>query len=405
MITSKCYNYFRMNRSPGSNVRTGSNADIAFAIVVLTSYFATFSSIRQAAFVDVLLIIILGIAYIMLGIYGYSYAARSENTLLRKLYFVIQLPLGCLIIALGKGAGFSALLLLPLGGQAVVLLTDYWAYLTNLGIVAAYIIAVKSFTSAWPDVWTNLPIFLAGLVFIVVFTQVAVGEEKARKEVERLLAELQETNQRLREYSLNAEELAVVKERNRLAREIHDGLGHYLTTVNMQIQAAMATLAKKPDRARELLGKASTLSQEALADVRNSVATLRAPMDENLPLGAIISDVVKSCECSGIETNFHVLGSERPVSPAVRFALFRTIQESVSNVQKHAHAANLWVTLDFRQPRQTLLTIKDDGVGSENADGGFGLLGMRERARLVNGDLLVNTSPGEGFVIQLTVPE
>jgi signal transduction histidine kinase len=394
-----------MNRSPGSNIRTGSNADIAFAIVVLTSYFATFSSIRQADFVDVLLIIFLGITYVMLGIYGYSYAARSEKSILRKLYFVIQLPLGCLIIALGRGAGFSALLLLPLGGQAVVLLTDYWAYITNLGIVAAYVIAVKTFTVNWADVWSNLPIFLAGLVFIVVFTQVAVGEEKARKEVERLLTELQETNQRLREYSLKAEELAVMKERNRLAREIHDGLGHYLTTVNMEIQAAIATLSKKPNRAIELLVKASTLSQEALSDVRNSVATLRAPMDENFPLGAIISEVVKSCECSGIETNFLVLGNERPVSPAVRFALFRTIQESVSNVQRHAHASNLWVTLDYRQPQHTLLTIKDDGVGSENADGGFGLLGMRERARLVNGVLQVSTSPGEGFVIQLMVPE
>lgn len=394
-----------MDRSRGSSIRTGSNADIAFAIVVLTSYFATFSSIRQTAFIVVLLIILLGIAYVMLGIYGYSVAARSNNSLLSKLYFVFQLPLGCLIIALGKGAGFSALLLLPLAGQAVVLLPDYWAYITNLGIVAAYIIAVKSFTSNWAEVWTNLPIFLAGLVFIVVFTQVAVGEEKARKEVERLLAELQDTNQRLREYSLKAEELAVVKERNRLAREIHDGLGHYLTTVNMQIQAAMATITKKPDRSRELLLKASALSQEALADVRDSVATLRAPMDENLPLGVIIKNVVKSCECLGIETNFLLLGDERPVSPAVRFALFRTIQESVSNVQKHAHASNIWVTLDFRQSQKILLTVKDDGIGSENVDGGFGLLGMRERARLVNGDLQVNTSPGEGFVIQLTVPE
>ncbi len=394
-----------MDRSPGSNIKTGSNADIAFAIVVLTSYFATFSTLRQAALIDVLLIILLGIGYIMFGIYGYSYVARSEISILKKIYFIVQLPLGCLIIALGKGAGFSALLLLPLAGQAVVLLPDLWAYISNLGIVAAYVIAVKSFTASWSDVWTELPIFLAGLVFIVVFTQVAVGEEKARKEVERLLIELQATNQRLREFSLKSEELAVAEERNRLAREIHDGLGHYLTTVNMQIQAALATLTKKPDRARELLVKASSLSQEALDDVRNSVATLRAPMDENLPLGMIIKEVLKSCECTGIETNFLLLGSERQMSPAVRFALFRTIQESVSNVQKHAQASNLWVTLDFRQNQKTILTVKDDGIGSENTDGGFGLLGMRERARLVNGDFVVDTSPGEGFAIQLTVPE
>ena len=128
-------------------------------------------------------------------------------------------------------------------------------------------------------------------------------------------------------------------------------------------------------------------------------------MDETLPLGMIIKNVLKSCECSGIETNFLILGSERQVTPAVRFALFRTIQESVSNVQKHAQASNVWVTLDFRQVQKTILTVKDDGIGSENVDGGFGLLGMRERARLVNGDLEVNTSPGEGFAIQLTVPE
>lgn len=394
-----------MDRSPGSNIKTGSNADIAFAIVVLTSYFATFSTLKHAALIDVLLIILLGIGYIMFGIYGYSFVARSEISILKKIYFIVQLPLGCLIIALGKGAGFSALLLLPLAGQAVVLLPDLWAYIFNLGIVAAYVIAVKSFTASWPDVWTELPIFLAGLVFIVVFTQVAVGEEKARKEVERLLIELQATNQRLREFSLKSEELAVAEERNRLAREIHDGLGHYLTTVNMQIQAALATLTKKPDRARELLVKASSLSQEALEDVRNSVATLRAPMDEKLPLGVIIKEVLKSCECTGIETNFLLLGNERQMSPAVRFALFRTIQESVSNVQKHARASNIWVTLDFRQNQKTILTVKDDGIGSENTDGGFGLLGMRERARLVNGDFAVDTSPGQGFAIQLTVPE
>jgi len=271
--------------------------------------------------------------------------------------------------------------------------------------VAAYTLSVRSFTSSWADVWATLPIFLAGLIFILVFTQVAVGEERARKEVERLLSELQETNRQLREYSLKAEELAVMKERNRLAREIHDGLGHYLTTINIQIQAALATFEKKPDRARELLLKAGNQSQEALSDVRDSVATLRAPMDESLPLEMIFRDVLKGCECTGIETNFMMLGVERPMSPPLRFALFRTIQEAVSNIQKHAHAANIWVSLDFRQERQIELIIRDDGVGSDRAEGGFGLLGLRERARLVNGNLNITTSPGKGFEIDLKVPE
>jgi two-component system sensor histidine kinase DegS len=100
-----------------------------------------------------------------------------------------------------------------------------------------------------------------------------------------------------------------------------------------------------------------------------------------------------------------MLGNERLISAPLRFALFRTVQEAVSNVQKHAHASNLWVTLDFRQADQTVLTVRDDGVGSERIDGGFGLLGLRERGRLVNGNINIKTSPGEGFVIELVVPE
>jgi signal transduction histidine kinase len=394
-----------MNKTPARSVMTGSNADIAFAIVVLTSYFATFSSLRRAALIDVVLIILLGVAYITFGIYGYAYVSKSEFLVLKIFYFAVQIPLGSLIISLGKGTGFNALLLLPLAGQAVVLMSDYWAYVTNLGIVATYVVAVRSFTSSWSDVWTDLPIFLAGLIFIVVFTQVAVGEEKARKEVERLVSELQETNRRLSEFSIKAEELAIVKERNRLAREIHDGLGHYLTTINIQIQAAIVTLEKKPERAGELLAKAGSLSQEALSDIRNSVATLRAPMDESLPLEIIIQDVLKSCECTGIETNFRILGVERPISEGLRVALFRTIQEAVSNVQKHAQASNIWVILDFRDHEQILLTISDDGKGSDHLDGGFGLLGLQERARLLNGKLEIQTAPGKGFAINLVVPE
>jgi signal transduction histidine kinase len=394
-----------MNEPPISRIKTGSNADIAFAIVVLTSYFATFTTLRKVAFIDLVLILLLGVAYIAFGIYGYAHVARSDVFTFKVIYFAVQIPPGSLIIALCKGAGFNALLLLPVAGQAVVLFTDTWAYLTNLGIVAAYILSVRTFTSSWSDVWVDLPIFLAGLIFILVFTQVAVGEEKARKEVEHLFSELQETNRQLSEYSLKAEELAVAQERNRLAREIHDGLGHYLTTINIQIQAAIATLDKKPERARELLLKAGSLSQEALSDVRNSVATLRAPMDESLSLEMIVRTVLKSCECSGFETNFNMLGNERLISAPLRFALFRTVQEAVSNVQKHAHASNLWVTLDFRQADQTVLTVRDDGVGSERIDGGFGLLGLRERGRLVNGNINIKTSPGEGFVIELVVPE
>ena len=108
----------------------------------------------------------------------------------------------------------------------------------NLIIVAAYLVAVYAYSSDWVEVWSVIQIFLAGLIFVIVFTTMAIGEEKARKEVERLVSDLETANKQLREYALQAGELATIRERNRLAREIHDGLGHYLTAIHMQLQAA-----------------------------------------------------------------------------------------------------------------------------------------------------------------------
>src|SRR5512133_1331337 len=96
-----------------SLIKPGSNADIAFAVVVLASYFATFAATRQARIFDILLMIFLGIAYIVMGIYGYAYCAKSPLPVIRLGYFLIQIPLGGLIVSLGKGAGYNALMLIP----------------------------------------------------------------------------------------------------------------------------------------------------------------------------------------------------------------------------------------------------------------------------------------------------
>lgn len=123
------------------------------------------------------------------------------------------------------------MVLLPLAAHTVVLLKQGWMYVINLIIVAAYLVAVYAYSSDWVEVWSVIQIFLAGLIFVIVFTTMAIGEEKARKEVERLVSDLESANKQLREYALQAGELATIRERNRLAREIHDGLGHYLTAI------------------------------------------------------------------------------------------------------------------------------------------------------------------------------
>src|SRR5262249_49042575 len=118
-------------------------------------------------------------------------------------------------------------------------------------------------------------IWIASLVFVLVVSWTVMSHRRARIQVERLARELKEANQQLRAQAVEIEELAIAKERNRIARDIHDGLGHYLTVIHVQLEAAQTLLARDPNAARQALLKAQELTREGLADVRRSVALLR----------------------------------------------------------------------------------------------------------------------------------
>jgi signal transduction histidine kinase len=385
-------------------MKTGAGADLAFAVVLLASYLATFSALQTASAMEILLMISLGIAYVSIGIYGYGFCARSSNPALHLAYFAIQVPLGGLIVYLAKGAGFNAMILLPLAGHSVMLLRQWWMISVNAAILGAYVLAVLAFAHNFSAVFNGLPIFLAGQVFIVAFTQMAVNEEKVRREVERLATELARANQRLREYALQVEELAITKERNRLAREIHDGLGHYLTTVHMQLRAAQAVMDKDPQHSLEIMQTAQNVTQEALADIRRSVGALRLTAGETMPLTDEIKKMLQGYELIGIETALELMGKPRPLDPKSHLTLYRAVQEGLSNINKHASASNVTIRLDYSDQQIVRLVIKDDGKGADQFEGGFGLMGLRERALLLEGEFNVMSTPGKGFTLEIGVP-
>jgi signal transduction histidine kinase len=385
-------------------MKTGAGADLAFAVVLLASYLATFSALQTASTVEILLMISLGIAYVSIGIYGYGFCARSNSLPVHLAYFAIQIPLGGLIVYLARGAGFNALILLPLAGHSVMLLRLWWMIGANALILSAYVVAVLSFANDWTTVFDGLPIFLAGQVFIVAFTQMAVNEEKARQEVERLATELATANQRLREYAMQVEELAIAKERNRLAREIHDGLGHYLTTVHMQIRAAQAVMKNDPQRSMEIMHTAQNVTQEALADIRRSVGALRLTAGETLPLTDEMRKMLLGYEMAGLKTGLNIIGQPRHLAPKSHLTLYRALQEGLSNINKHAAASQVSVKLDYSNEKWVRLAIEDDGRGTNQFDGGFGLMGLRERAILLEGEFKVTSSPGNGFKLEIGVP-
>jgi signal transduction histidine kinase len=377
-----------------------SSGNIAFAIVVCASYAsgtaAMFYSHRPVTRFEAAVLLTVGIAYLFVGTYGFTRVRESRSLLAGVVYFVIQLSLGTTLIRLSGSTGELSLILLPLAGQTALSLP---IYLTVPLCLSIYTILVMPFLlhGRWIDAIALAVIYGTGIVFVAVFTRVAASERDARNA-------LAEANQLLRDHASQVEELATTKERNRLAREIHDSVGHYLTVVNVQIGAARTVLDQNRSRALEHLSKAQSLTQEGLAEVRHSVAALRASPTESRPLPEALTALVDQWRAAGLNANFRLSGNVRTLTPQTNLTLYRAGQEALTNVAKHANATTVNVRLNYGDDR-IRLTIEDNGVGASESEGGFGLLGIRERVQLLNGSVRVTTGAGQGFILEVEVPE
>jgi signal transduction histidine kinase len=382
-----------------TQARRFTSGNIAFAIVVCASYAsgtaAIFYSHRPVTRVEGAVLLTLGIAYLFVGTYGFTRVRQSRSLMAGVVYFAIQLSLGGTLLRLGS-TGELSLILLPLAGQTALILP---IYLTVPLCLSIYTILVMPFLlrGRWIDAIALALIYGTGIVFVTVFTRVAASERDARNA-------LAEANQLLRDHASQVEELATTKERNRLAREIHDSVGHYLTVVNVQIGAARTLLDQNRSRALEHLSKAQSLTQEGLAEVRHSVAALRASPTESRPLPEALTALVDQWRAAGLNANFRLAGTVRTLTPQTNLTLYRAGQEALTNVAKHANATRVNVHLDYGADR-IRLTITDNGVGASESEGGFGLLGIRERVQLLNGSVRVTTGAGKGFILEVEVPE
>jgi signal transduction histidine kinase len=215
---------------------------------------------------------------------------------------------------------------------------------------------------------------------------------------------LQRANRKLAEYADQVDELATIRERNRLAREIHDNLGHYLTVVNTQIEAARAVMSVSPERSDYLLERAQTLTREGLSEVRRSVAALRSSPTEAYPLHEAIQRLVDEHIASGLSITYVIKGPVRTCHPGIEMALYRAAQEGLTNVRKHAQAESVDVCLSYMSAEQIELTIHDDGKNTPGVEPGFGLMGLQERFKLLHGILKTQAIPNEGFTLEVEVP-
>lgn len=378
---------------------------IILIVVVCAAYAPLFFSER---FYDLPLwhsggLIGLGIAYFVCAFTGYRWGVDRTKVWPTVLYYGVMLALvtGAFLLGLNLG-GAIWLLYLPIAGESVALSRP-----GTIIVCSAILITLTAIfwqITSPLNVLANIASIASALGFVLVFSYVAIREGEARSEVQTLAHELGQANTKLRDYAAQVEELATIRERNRLAREIHDSLGHYLTVINMQLKAAGAVLESNPATAADAIRKAQGMSQEGLREIRHSVAALReSPLNEQ-SLTDAIAGLVAETQTLGIRTDLLIDGVPRPVDPKTKLTLYRTVQEGLTNIRKHAQAKKVQLQLNFTHPQQIALTIADDGVGADDMEGGFGLLGLRERVHILGGNVSFDSAVGQGFTLAVSLP-
>jgi len=205
-----------------------------------------------------------------------------------------------------------------------------------------------------------------------------------------------------------AREAGVNDERQRMARELHDTLAQGLAGIITQLEAA----EQAGDDATRHLAAARQLARESLTEARRSVDALRPEplVAARLP-EAIEGEAARWSALNGVAAEVTVTGAARPLRPEIEVTLLRAAQEALANVAKHADAHRVGLTLSYMEDLVTL-DVRDDGAGfavngaavRANGDGGFGLIAMRERVEELAGHLEVESEPGAGTALSISVP-
>jgi len=343
------------------------------------------------------------LTFSILQIWGSQAEVRGWQS---HLYLAVQGGLVAGLLALESRNTVFAFLFYVLTPQAMLLSPQRWGMLW----VGVYLLVSGGFylrAYVWPNGLVSLLLYAAGIFFFGIFGRALMRVDAAREESQRLLAELEEAHRQLGEYADRVEELAVADERNRLAREMHDTLGHRLTVAAVQLEGAQRLIAQDPERAAGMVGVVREQVSEALSELRRTVATLRAPLEEDLQLRSALQRLVRHFEeATGITVHL-LLPDERPELPDPhRVALYRAAQEALTNVQRHAHAREVWFQLTQQDDRIVLL-VGDNGVGptaKTPSNSGFGLYGLRERAARLGGEVHIDPRPGGGTQLRFFLP-
>lgn len=327
----------------------------------------------------------------------------------KVLYTIVEFGVMMLLTLVGKLPWF-ALLLLVLVIRNCLILDGIWRSivtgLTFLFYVGCYTYRLMNNDIFMPIREDQIVPFWFGSVLgfglTILFLQLLVDavtiERKSRQE-------LALANERLQQYACKIEELATLQERNRIAREIHDSLGHTLTVFNFHLTAALRLFHSNPSKAEELLQEAKDLGNSALQEVSQSVSSLRTDPLHGQPLDTAIEDLIdKFWQNTGVMPLCKI-DLKLDLADRYKTTIYRIVQEGLTNMSKYAAMTHATIQIS-RADKSINLLISDNGRGFDlhKNTTGFGLQGMQERVMLLSGKIEITTAPDRGCQITVMLP-
>jgi NarL family two-component system sensor histidine kinase YdfH len=325
-------------------------------------------------------------------------------------YLIVQTALATAIALLAANLGTSFGLFAALIGISVGMLRPrglaaaaVLILLALLALVTARINEGDISLSGW------LVMAIPMTLFVVIYVLLYTRQMEAREQAQALLAELEAANRQLAEYAAQVEDLTLAAERQRMARELHDTLAQGLAGLILQLEAARSHIDQgRPGRAGEIVDQAMARARATLHEARQAIGDLRAPQEAVDDLGlAIRREAERFSRATGIPCVVEIALSAALPQRANEHAV-RVVAEALSNVAQHAQAGQVWVSA-VQGAGGVEIAVRDDGVGFDASPAGapaghYGLVGMRERARLAGGALEVASAPGQGTVVRLRLP-
>lgn len=330
-----------------------------------------------------------------------------------------------------EGFGFSSYLylLIPFNG--------FYHFGSKVGAGLSILMWLVHFGKLWllnSPFWYNdyhmvdaFLIYTVGIVFVAAMSKVVLAERGSRAQTEKLLTELELSHRQLQDYAGQVAELATTRERNRLARDIHDSLGHYLTVVNVQLEKALAFRQKNPVEADESVLQAKRLASDALREVRRSVGALRDE-EKEFSLVRSLEQLAANVRSEQLAVDVRFDGAETGFPKQTLITLYRAAQEGLTNIQKHASARRVELHVALNESDASL-TVQDDGKGFDlgelysNRAGGhldqgskpeqgnlppeksYGLRGLQERLEQIGGSLRLQSSLNAGTRLFVSIPK